>query len=534
VARNGTWYGALAGVAAAAVALGVAEVVAVGTGARSAPLVAVGGVVVDSVPESVKELAIQLFGVHDKTALFVGTSVLLAGFAALIGVAATRRRWLGYAGVAVFGAIGLAAAVTRHDAGVAAALPAVLGAVAGAGTLWLLLRWLPVDDAHRVVAEPVPADAGGSSAAAEQEPASPTIGTGGDRRTFLRGVAVAVGGAALFGFAGRALSSRANVRAARAGVTLPPPDSRSVGVPAGAELRLPGLTPYTTDNTRFYRIDTALVVPQVDPDEWSLRVHGRVRNPLTLTFADLLRRPSVERYVTLACVSNEVGGDLIGNARWQGVLLKDILDEADPEPGADQVVSRSVDGFTAGTPTAALRDGRDAMLAYAMNGEPLPIEHGFPVRMVVPGLYGYVSATKWLAELELRSFADFDAYWIERGWAAQAPIKTQSRIDTPRPRAALTGGQPVVVAGVAWAQQVGISTVEVRVDGGPWQPATLADTVSVDTWRQWSWRWEGATTGRHRLQVRATDNTGVPQTDVPAEPFPDGATGYHTVEVTVG
>jgi hypothetical protein len=231
-------------------------------------------------------------------------------------------------------------------------------------------------------------------------------------------------------------------------------------------------------------------------------------------------------------VSNDVGGNLISNARWLGVPLKDLLDEVEPDAGADQVVSHSVDGFTAGTPTAVLRDGRDAMLAVGMNGQPLPIEHGFPVRMVVPGLYGYVSATKWLAELELSTFQDYDAYWIQRGWAQQAPIKTESRIDTPQDGARRSAGQ-VVVAGVAWAQHRGISKVEVRVDNGSWQEATLAAVPSIDTWRQWMYRWD-AQPGKHRLQVRATDNGGTPQPETVLPPFPDGATGYHTVEVTIG
>ncbi len=239
----------------------------------------------------------------------------------------------------------------------------------------------------------------------------------------------------------------------------------------------------------------------------------------------------IERYVTLACVSNEVGGNLIGNARWLGVPIKDLLDEVEPLDGADQVVSRSVDGFTAGTPTAALRDGRDAMLAVGMNGEPLPVAHGFPVRMVVPGLYGYVSATKWLAEWELSSFRDFDAYWIRRGWAQQAPIKTESRIDTPGAGASRKRGQ-VVVAGVAWAQHRGISKVEVRVDDGPWQQATLGAVPSIDTWRQWTWVWD-ATAGKHVLTVRATDNGGETQPEEERPPAPDGATGWHRVDVTV-
>jgi hypothetical protein len=256
-----------------------------------------------------------------------------------------------------------------------------------------------------------------------------------------------------------------------------------------------------------------------------------VDNPITISFADLLARPQVERYVTLACVSNEVGGDLIGNARWLGVLVKDLLEEARPRAGADQVVSRSADGWTCGTPTADLLDGRDAMLAVGMNGEPLPVHHGFPVRMVVPGLYGYVSACKWIVEMELTRFADFDAYWVPRGWSQQAPIKTESRIDTPRDGANVKAG-PVTIAGVAWAQHRGVKGVQVQVDGGPWLDATLAASVSTDTWLQWSVRWT-ATAGKHTLRVRATDATGAVQTQAEAPPAPDGATGWHEVEVHV-
>jgi DMSO/TMAO reductase YedYZ molybdopterin-dependent catalytic subunit len=256
-----------------------------------------------------------------------------------------------------------------------------------------------------------------------------------------------------------------------------------------------------------------------------------VRNPITLSWEQLLQRPMVQRYVTLACVSNEVGGDLIGNALWLGTPIKALLDEAQPLPEADQVVQRSVDGWNCGSPTAVLRDGRDALLAVGMNGSPLPVEHGFPVRMVVPGLYGYVSACKWITEIELTRFADFDAYWVPRGWSAQGPIKTQSRIDTPRDGARRKAGT-VTVAGVAWAQHKGIAKVEVQVDGGPWQEAALADTVSADTWRQWYWQWP-ATAGDHAVRVRATDTTGYTQTSTPAPPAPDGATGWHSVQVTI-
>ncbi|MEH0937449.1 molybdopterin-dependent oxidoreductase [Micromonospora psammae] len=548
---------ALAGITAAAVAIGAAEPVAVLTGPRSAPLIAVGGLVVDLVPEPLKQFAIAVFGAYDKVALLVGTALLLAAFAALLGVLAVRRLWIGLAGIAAFAALGVAAALTRAGADVADALPSLVGAGLGAAVLRAFLAgplqldpwpWTPPTPPATTVDTPPPTDppalaaavapvtqpAGAAAPPPEDQPArggEPTTPDPESRRRFLRGVGALAGAAAVAGLGGHWLAGRRGVSAARQAVALPTPSSVAPAVPAGADLPLAQLAPYTTPTSGFYRIDTALVVPQVDPETWRLRIHGRVRNPIELSFADLLARPMVERYVTLACVSNEVGGDLIGNARWLGVPIKELLDEAEPEEGADQVVGRSVDGWTCGTPTAVLRDGRDALLAVGMNGEPLPVEHGFPVRMVVPGLYGYVSACKWVTELELTSFADFDAYWVPRGWSAQGPIKTQSRIDTPRPRNRLTAGR-ITVAGVAWAQQRGIRRVEVRVDEGPWREAELASAVSVDTWVQWSWRWD-ATPGEHTLQVRATDATGETQTGRRSAVAPDGATGWHTVTVTV-
>ncbi|MFC4104896.1 molybdopterin-dependent oxidoreductase [Micromonospora zhanjiangensis] len=529
--RKSGRFGALAGIAAATTAIGSAELVAVVTGSRSAPLVAVDGVVVDHVPGPVKQFAIDVFGVHDKLALLVGTAVLLAAFAAGFGALAVRRLPVGLAGIALFAVVGVAAALTRAGAGPAAAAPSLVGGLLGAAVLWLLVAG-PLEPPAPTVDRTDHTVAGQGDDAVDRAAAA----RDGDewreqRRRFLGGVAGAVGVGTLAGLGGRWLSARRGVAQARAAVRLPAPASPAPPVPVGADLSLPRLAPYTTPNAGFYRIDTALVVPQVDPDTWRLRIHGRVRRPITLSYADLLARPLVERDVTLACVSNEVGGDLIGNARWLGVRIADLLDEAQPLDGADQVVGRSSDGWTCGTPTAVLRDGRDALLAVGMNGEPLPIEHGFPVRMVVPGLYGYVSACKWVVELELTSFADFDAYWVPRGWSARGPIKTQSRIDTPRGRGGLTAG-PVTVAGVAWAQHRGIRAVEVRVDGGPWQPATLAPTVSIDTWVQWSWRWP-ATPGEHTLQVRATDATGDTQPEHRTDVAPDGATGHHTVRVTI-
>ncbi|WP_320066464.1 molybdopterin-dependent oxidoreductase [Micromonospora sp. RTGN7] len=525
-------YAALAGITAAAVAIGAAEPVAVLTGARSAPLVAVGSVVVDTVPEPLKQFAIAVFGTYDKIALLVGTGLVLAGIAALLGMAAVRRLGVGMAGIAAFAALGVAAALTRAGADAADALPSLVGAGLGALVLWLLIAG-PLQPAPWPWSPPTPttpaasAPAGGAGSARPGDAGADPAG----RRRFLTGVGALTGAAAVAGLGGHWLAGRRGVSAARRAVVLPAPASPAPAVPAGADLALAQLAPYVTPTPEFYRIDTALVVPQVDPESWRLRIHGRVRNPVELSFADLLARPMVERHITLACVSNEVGGDLVGTARWLGVPIRELLDEVQPEEGADQVVGRSVDGWTCGTPTAVLRDGRDALLAVGMNGGPLPIEHGFPVRMVVPGLYGYVSACKWVTELELTSFADFDAYWVPRGWSAQGPIKTQSRIDTPRPRNRLTAG-PVAVAGVAWAQHRGIRTVEVRVDQGPWQEATLAPTASVDTWVQWSWRWV-ATPGEHTLQVRATDADGETQTERRQRVDPDGATGWHTVKVTV-
>jgi DMSO/TMAO reductase YedYZ molybdopterin-dependent catalytic subunit len=291
------------------------------------------------------------------------------------------------------------------------------------------------------------------------------------------------------------------------------------------------ISPFITPNADFYRIDTALTAPQVSTGDYTLRIHGMVGNEIELSYDELLRRPMVERDITLTCVSNEVGGHYAGNARWLGTRLDDLLREAGVQPGSDQVVGRSVDGFACGFPVANAMDGRDALVVVGMNGEPLPIEHGFPVRLVVPGLYGFVSATKWLTEIELTTFAAFDHYWLRRGWAQQAPIKLMSRIDTPRGLGKVAAGT-AAIGGVAWAQHTGIAAVEVQIDDGPWQPATLGDVTTKDTWRQWMLPWE-ATSGRHTITVRATDANGAIQTSDRAEPIPDGASGLHQIVVIV-
>ncbi|MFG1607316.1 molybdopterin-dependent oxidoreductase [Actinoplanes sp. NPDC049265] len=560
---NSSVRGGLAGVGAAAAALGVAELIAVGTGPNSAPLLAVGGVVIDTVPAPVKDFGVAVFGVHDKTALLTGTAILLVGYAFVAGVVAARRWWAGVAMVSAFGVVGVAAAVTRHDAGVVAALPSLVAAVVAVVVLRGLLAvsaGVPLaralvpaggaaagsdaagDGASGVGTSPRAGGGGGDSevvsrGSAGRRPggAGVAVGGGGEaypeegRRRFLKGLGVVVGVSALGGVVGRLLTGRRAVSQARNDVVLPAARQSAPVVPAGVQA--PGATAYVTGNDNFYRIDTALYPPQVDPATWQLRIHGMVRNPITVSWADLLRRPMVERYVTLTCVSNEVGDTLVGNALWLGTPIRELLEEAGPLAEADQVVQRSVDGWTCGSPTAVLRDGRDALLAVGMNGKPLPVEHGFPVRMVVPGLYGYVSACKWITEIELTRFADFDAYWVPRGWSAQGPIKTQSRIDTPRAGGTRAAGA-VTVAGVAWAQHKGIAKVEVQVDDEPWRVATLAATVSADTWRQWSYVWNAAP-GKHRIRVRATDTTGYTQTSTPAPPAPDGATGWHAIDVTI-
>jgi DMSO/TMAO reductase YedYZ molybdopterin-dependent catalytic subunit len=314
-------------------------------------------------------------------------------------------------------------------------------------------------------------------------------------------------------------------------VLLPRPRTPAPPPPAGSSLAVAGISSLITPNADFYRIDTALSVPQVDPEHWTLKVLGRVDHPFELTFAEVLAMPMVEKYVTLQCVSNEVGGPLVGNAKWLGVPLPMLLDRAGIQKGADQIVGRSVDDFTAGCPTSAILDGRTALLAVGMNGEPLPTKHGFPARLIVAGLYGYVSATKWVTQLEATTFADYDAYWVPRGWAQQGPIKTESRIDVPRGNGTLAAGT-IAVAGVAWAPTRGIKAVEVQIDDDAWQHAALATAINGDTWRQWRYEWP-APAGTHQIRVRATDGTGAVQTSDEEPPPPNGASGYHTIVVQV-
>lgn len=488
-----------AGAVAAACALACAELLAGVLAAVTSPIELIGDRVIDVAPPVVKDVAVSVFGTADKLALQIGTVILALAAGAALGALARRWWTLGAAGFVVFGIVGIAAALASPRASLLVVTASVGGGVAaGLGVLHRLLEAGPVR--------------GSEDADASRRP------------VVLLGLAAL--GAAVAGSLGRWLLARATVD--RTTVALPAPSDPLPPTPSGLDVE--GLSPLFTPNATFYRIDTALRVPRVDPDGWSLTVTGLVDRELTLPFAELQRRATVEADVTIACVSNEVGGDLVGNARWQGVRLAELLTEAGVSPQARQVVGRSVDGFTAAFPVEAAMDGREALVALGMNGEPLPLEHGFPARLVVPGLYGYVSATKWLDEIELVTDA-FEGYWIPRGWAKRAPIKTHSRIDVPRPNARVAAGT-VRIAGVAWAPTRGIAAVEVRVDDGPWRQATLGPAVDDDAWRQWMLAWD-ATPGSHRLQIRATDGDGSVQTDMVAPPRPDGATGHHTITVDV-
>ncbi len=523
--------GALSGALAGFAALAVAELVAAAVRPQSSPVIAVGGASIDATPAPVKDWAIRHFGTNDKLVLQLGILVVLTVLALALGTLTVRFRRVGAAGVLLFGAVGAAAALSRPDStSLTDALPSVVGAVAAALLLYALVGRLTAKGRSQApVLESVTEEAGDSLPAA----------TGWDRRGFVLAAASAAAASAAVGALGRSLNASRGQDAivSRKKIMLPAPGSPAQPVPKRAGLRVPGISPFLTPNDDFYRVDTALVVPKVDATGWRLRIHGKgVRRPATYSFDDLLRRELIERDITLTCVSNEVGGSYVGNARWIGVRLADLLAECGVKPPsrggpADQLVSRSVDGMTIGSPVEDVMDGRDALLALGMNGEPLPFEHGFPVRMVVPGLYGYVSACKWIEDIELTTFDSYDPYWVKRGWARKAPIKTESRIDTPRPFARPKAGT-VMVAGVAWAQHRGIDKVEVRIDDGPWQEASLAAEDTRDTWRQWSLPWQ-ATKGGHTLTVRATDRTGTVQTDKRTRTIPDGASGWHSVVVTV-
>ncbi len=524
---------ATAGVAAGAMALGAGELVASLASPQPGPVTGVANRVIDEAPTWFVNFGKNLFGLADKPALVLGTIIVSLALAALLGVLSVRRRWIGRLGLLAFGLLGvIAIGVDAQGSWLGGIVAGAIAVAAGIGGLEFLLGRLEVAGQARPAATGRVLPIG-----VTDTPTNPAVG----RRSFLAATGVVGAVAVAGGAASRSIRSRSNVEVARddartavqasAGTEAAEVQARVEAVATSEVAATPGITPVVISGDDFYRIDTALLVPQVDPATWTLTIRGMVENELTFTYDDLLARATTIETVTLSCVSNEVGGGLVGNAVWQGIPLTELLDEAGVLPGATQIASTSVDGWTCGFPTAAAYDGRTSLLAVGMNDEPLPVLHGFPARLVVSGLYGYVSATKWIESIELTTLEDFDGYWIPRGWSKLGPIKTQSRIDTPRRSETLVAG-PTPIAGVAWAPNTGITAVEVRIDEGEWMMASLGESLGPDAWRQWVLEWD-ATPGDHRIEVRATDASGSTQTEERTAVAPDGATGWHQVDVRV-
>jgi len=560
--RPRLWAAALAGALAGGAAIAVSELIAGLTGAPSL-VAAIGGLVIDLQPPGAKELMVSLFDTSDKLALNVMIVLTTVAIAAIAGVIASR--WF-MVGAGIFVAFGVVAAFAAARSPLVSTTFAVLNAfVAVAVALGVLgglfsAMWpsrshaggrrAPTGDAPAAGIAPV-----APGPAAVPDPAVPPVGVEAapspdwPRRRFLIASAATFGGVVVAGTVGRAL---VDARHPEGIVTTSKPPggtgtstgtgsvARSLPTPAAtvpplapaASLDVPGITPLVIPAADFYKIDTTLLVPQVDLATWTLKVSGMVDHPLAFTYDELLAMPLFEQYVTIACVSNRVGSDLVGNALWTGVRLKDVLETAGIQDGATQIVGRSVDGFVAGFPTSwAMAPEREPMIVVGMNRDLLPAAHGFPARLIVPGLYGYVSATKWLSEIQLTTREAVDGYWVPLGWAKDAPILTQSRIDVPEAGSKLAAG-PVTIAGIAFAPDRGISGVEARIDGGDWQKATISEPISTATWVQWTLPWTAAA-GRHEIEVRAIDGTGEVQTDRVTPPNPDGARGYHVVQVDV-
>ena len=509
---------AVAGAAGAVAGIGLSELVAGLLGASSL-LAAIGSWVIDNQPPGAKDLVVALFGTNDKLALELLIVVVAAVVGAGLGVLAVRRSFaLAAAGFGAFALAGFLATLrSPASAPTTAVIVALVAGIGGIQVLSFLLR------------------TAGAGRTASGSPA-PTVMADWSRRGFLLQAGAVAVGSTVAGVFGRRLLDGDTVTPGSGPVATIPAAAETATLPAGAELAQTGLTPLVVPNASFYRIDTALVTPSVDAATWSLKIHGLVDREVTLSYADLAELPLFEQYVTIACVSNEVGGNLVGNAKWTGVRLREVLSMAGVQPAATQLVGRSVDGWTAGMPTAWVMDERrEPMIALKMNDEPLPRNHGYPARLIIPGLFGYVSATKWLAELELTTLEAFDGYWIPLGWAKDGPILTQSRIDTPRDGQTVLAGR-VPIAGVAWAPDRGIARVEVAIDDGPWQEAQLTTPISDATWVQWLVAWDAAsaTGGQHRITVRATDGAGQVQTADRTPPAPDGARGQHSIGISVG
>jgi DMSO/TMAO reductase YedYZ molybdopterin-dependent catalytic subunit len=501
---------AVMGVLAVAAALTVSHFVAGLTEPASSPFFAVGNSAIDRTPRFAKEFAIEHFGSNDKNVLLLGMAMVMLLVGVVTGLLARIRLAFGLVVVLILGVVGVLAVLNRPDTTVLGSLVAVVAVVVGGAVLVLLQRVAPKRARGNT------RDAEGSAA------------TGMSRRGFLGTSAAVAVGAGVAGVGGQLVLTSANpssVGTIVAARPLPP-------LPAGVDFTADGGLPFTTPNDTFYRVDTSLQPPQISVDDWTLRIHGMVDKEMTLSFKDLVNRPLLEQRITMTCVSNEVGGDLVSSADWVGVSLRDLLMEAGVRPGADQILSTATGGYSAGTPTDVVMEAdRGAMLAVNMNGQPLPVVHGFPVRMIVPGIYGFASATKWITDIELTTFAAKRAYWIPRGYAVKAPIKTESKITVPGGFQQISAGR-ITTTGAAWMQGVGIKSVEVKLDRGPWQQARLATEASKDTWRMWRIDLENVPPGSHTVSCRATDANGALQTQERAETLPNGASGWHSVLFT--
>lgn len=532
---------AVAGLLAAASGVAVGELVGGIVTSAGSPVVAVGSFSIDNVPTGAKTFAIETFGTNDKRALIIGTLVILGLIGMALGPLARRAPRVAAAIVGVVSLAGVAATADQMNISILVAVwPSLVGGVAAVGALLFLLHPPAAlalgDDADDTVA---PAANHGDQAPGPDEVDADKVLVSNShqrdamppRRQFLIAAGTTIVLAGAVASTGRFLAGQNSAAASRDELVLPKPVDPLPPIPDSVAINPPGVVPFVTPNPEFYRIDINLTVPQVETEGYELKVKGMVDEELTISWDDLISRELREYDITLTCVSNLIGGDLVGNARWLGFPLRDLLDEAGVRDGANQIVGRSVDGYTGGFPLEAAYD-RDAIVAIGMNGAPLPLDHGFPVRLVTPGIYGYLSATKWLSEIELTTYDAFQSYWVPRGYAEKAPIKTMSRIDNPASLAKIDPG-PVTVGGVAWAQTRGISKVEVQIDDGEWAEAELGRALNKVTWVQWAYDWEATTPGLHSIQVRATDGTGNLQTKERSDPLPDGATGWHTVRVSV-
>jgi DMSO/TMAO reductase YedYZ molybdopterin-dependent catalytic subunit len=482
---------ALTGLLAIIAALAAGHLVAAFVGLTASPYLAVGNAAIDLTPSWLKDFAVTTFGTYDKVVLLTGMGLVLVGVGVVAGLASRNSPTPGTVVAVVLGLVGIAAVVTRPDVGQLAVLAPLASLAAGV----YVFRYL-----HKETQE------------------------NDSRRGFL----ITAGLAVTAGIAGQFLGNRTDVEGSRKAIGDLTPKTKAPEIPVNADFARDGTPGFITSGQDFYRIDTALSVPRIRAEEWALRIHGMVERPMVLTFDEIRNRDLIEETVTLTCVSNEVGGPYISTANFIGIKIGDVLREAGVKAGADQLFSTSDDGFTAGSPLDYVLER--GLIAIGMNGEPLPAEHGFPARLVVPGLYGYVSATKWVTDLNVTTFAKDQGYWIPRGWATRAPVKTMSRIDRPKGLAKIQGR--TVVAGTAWAQPKGVAKVEVRADGGAWQQAELAADVSDSTWRMWRIELD-LKPGSHSVECRATDKSGYTQDQARLDPVPDGATGWHSISFTV-